>query len=145
MRISGCDHIQLIDERMLWSVWVGFGHKHLWWLVVERFAANVDAWWKVAIWASEAFLKELCWWIHAPQAGSQAIPVMRVFLFFAVHVPSNPDVGPPGRRSRLLCFVIQTIWTICWMGNNFNYLHEESTSAPTQQYVEWWNNIKLSL
>ena len=54
---------------------------------------------------------------------------------FAVHVPSNPDVGPPGRRSRLLCFVIQTIWTylnnmLNGYRNNFNYLHEESTSPP---------------
>ena len=28
---------------------------------------------------------------------------------------SNPDVRTPRRTSLLLCFLIQTIWTICWM------------------------------
>ena len=41
---------------------------------------------------------------------------IRSFLLLFKYVPSKPDVRPPRRTSLFLRSVIQTIWTICWMG-----------------------------
>ena len=43
----GCNHLQFIDECMCWSVSVAFGCMCLSRSLGQRFAANLDAWWKL--------------------------------------------------------------------------------------------------
>jgi len=64
---------------------------------------------------------------------------MKVERACTKQVPSNPDVPPPRRTSVLLCFVMQTTWTICI------YHDEQSKSAnPSKQDVEWGTKANLS-